>query len=58
MLDFSNYAKKYASTVYKSLCGPCHSFRELEQSEDFSLLIYLDAIKFVLLSFFTLVETI
>ena len=58
MLVFSNYAKNYASTVYKSLCGPCHWFRELEQSEDFSLLIYLDAVKFVLLSFFTLVKKI
>ena len=58
ILDFSNYAKNYASTVYKSLCGPCHWFRELEQSADFSLLIYLDAIKFVLLSFFTLVKKI
>ena len=33
-------------------------FRELEQSEDFSLLIYLDAVKFVLISFFTLVKKI
>ena len=53
---------------WKNRVGPLCIIRELNQgvferrastgSEDFSLLIRLDAVKFVLLTFFTLVEMI